>query len=81
MAAASSDQNAIKHEGTSDQVLEQIEKTAEQEGNDSSPEVKENVDEKPAPPQGQQPQQKPPGGDEKKPSKLKQLWEKTGLDA
>jgi hypothetical protein len=81
MAAASSDQNAIKHEGTSDQVLEQMEETAEKEGNDSNQEVKGNVDEKPAPLQGKQPQQKPPGGDEKKPSKLKQLWEKIGLDA
>ena len=80
MATTASDQNAMKPEGTSDQVLERMEETAEQESNDSNQEVKDSAPEKPASPAQQQQQQKLPSGEEKKPSKLKQLWEKTGLD-
>lgn len=55
---------------TSDAVLKQMEDAAQQEAQESASEEK-------AAPSPQQPQQ---GGGEKKPSKLNQYWEKTGLD-
>lgn len=56
-----------------DDVLEQMEKARTHGSNGS--ETDEQAAEKPAPQQGN-----PQDGGEKKPSKVKQLWEKTGLD-
>jgi hypothetical protein len=58
---------------TSDNVLEQWEDSVPHD-NDASKSQDKGA-EKPAPQQ-----QKPPDGVEKKPSRLKQLWEKAGLD-
>lgn len=73
--AEKTEDNAMKPAGTdtSDEVLEQMEKVAQQENDASEPEEKSAEK---APPQ----QQKPQDGAEKKPSKLKQLWDKIGLD-
>lgn len=57
----------------SDRVLEQME---EEIPHDSNPSENDEKAAAKAAPQ----QQKPPDGGEKKPSKLKQMWEKTGLD-
>jgi hypothetical protein len=58
---------------TSDRVLEQMEDEIPHDNNTA--ENDEKAAEKSAPQQ-----QKPPDGGEKKASKLKQMWEKTGLD-
>jgi hypothetical protein len=65
----------LQPESTGDGVLAQMEEKAQQQSSGSESEEKPAA---PPPPQQQQEAQKP--AEEKKPSKLKQLWEKTGLD-
>lgn len=69
---------AQQAESTGDGVLAQMEEKAQKTQSSGS----ESEEKSAAPeqkPQQQQDAQNPP--EEKKPSKLKQLWEKTGLDA
>ena len=81
-AAAAQPDSQPDHTG--DAVLAQMEDKAQQQSSGSESEVKSAAPEPKNQPQQQQEQpqaqaQAPP--EEKKPSKIKQLWEKTGLDA
>ena len=71
--AEKTEERVVSPTETADRILEQMEDDTPNNSNTSD--HNEKAAEKSAPQQ-----QKPPDGGEKKPSKLKQMWEKAGLD-
>ena len=66
-------EKSSSHPATSDDVLEQMQSVIEHSSNASGSDDKPAERSAPA-------QQRPQDGGEKKPSKVKELWTKTGLD-